>query len=290
MRATTILLVTVLLFGAVACGGADDQSSGDVPAPTPGEEEPARSDDAQTPSDDADPLDGDWDVDELTVDGERIEIPGDRRITVSIDGDRIGGVAACNSYGGTLDSDRGDNGGTFVVGELSWTEMGCEPEVTALEQSFLHALQIVDSYEVADGLHVAAAGAATNFHLVRQPPVPDAELVGTRWVLDTYVTGDAASNMPGMDDAFLEFADDGSLTGSTGCRMLDGEWRLDGNVLQIPTLAAIDDPAAGACSPESDALDRLVVSVVESGVTVEVDGRRLTLTVPGGDGLSFRAS
>jgi hypothetical protein len=37
-------------------------------------------------------------------------------------------------------------------------------------QGFLTALQAVDSYEAADGLYVAQAGTATNFHLVQPSP------------------------------------------------------------------------------------------------------------------------
>jgi hypothetical protein len=57
----------------------------------------------------------------------------------------------------------------------------------------------------------------------------------------------------------------------------------------VPTLAAIDDPTAGVCSPESEALDGAIIAVVESTMTAEIDGNRLTLTAPGGDGLSFVA-
>ncbi len=127
----------------------------------------------------------------------------------------------------------------------------------------------------------------------RVEPVVDTALVGVTWVLDTLISGDAASNSAGKDAAFLEFADDGTLIGSTGCRPLEGEWSLDGATIRVPTLSAIDDPAAGACSPESEALDRDIIAVIESDTTGQIDGQvdgsRLTLTAPGGDGLSFTA-
>jgi heat shock protein HslJ len=276
----TVPALVVLALATAGCGSSDDSAPAatidDVPT-EPDIEEPT-----------VDVLDGDYDVIELMIDGERVELPDDRRVTMSIDGARIGGVAACNSYGGTLRTDRGAGGGTFTVGELSWTEMGCEPDVMAVEQAFLAALQAVDSYEVADGLYVAAAGTPTGFRLTRQAVVADAELVGTTWVLDTVISSGAASNSAAMATAYLVFDAAGTLEGSTGCRRLTGVWILDGSVLSTPELAAVDDPSVGVCSPEQQRLDGIVIGVVESGTTVQVDGDRLTLTAPGGEGLSYR--
>ena len=235
-------------------------------------------------------VEGDWVLRSGHLDGEEIALVDGWDVTLNIAGDRIGGTAACNSYGGTVDvvDDLG-LGGSFVVGELSWTEMGCEPEVMELEQQFLAALGRVDSYELADTLSLAETGVGTGLQFDRVEPVADTELVGTTWRLDTLITGDTASNSPSMDLAHLEFHDDGTVTGSTSCRRLEGEWMLQGATVQIPTLAAIDDPTAGVCAPESEALDGAFIAVVESTMTAEIGGNRLTLTAPGGDGLSFTA-
>lgn len=238
-------------------------------------------------------LDGQWNVTGLTVEGDAVELLPDWPVTFHIEGDRVGGTAACNSYGGTATVDPSADGrsGGFAVGEMSVTEMACEPaSVMDVEQAFLEAIQLVDTFSAtAQGLRLTTESSETFVDLVAVAPVPDAELTGTTWVLDTYLSGDAASNLPGMEAAFLEFAAEGTLTGSTGCRRLEGEWQLQGATLSIPILSAIDDPTAGVCAPEHDELDRLVIGVVESGVSVEIEGQRLTLTAPGGDGLSFRA-
>jgi len=112
-------------------------------------------------------VDGKWLVDELTVDGERIELDPLRPVTLTINADMISGTAGCNQYAGVIDVSTGAGHGSFVVSDLSWTEMACEPPVTEIERAFLSALQAVDSYEAADGLYVAEAGGGTNFHLTR---------------------------------------------------------------------------------------------------------------------------
>lgn len=295
-RTVPVLAVPVVaVLVLAACGASDDSTPAgtidDVPAAPDIEEPDIEEPDIDEPAGEeptGEVLDGDYDVIELMIDGERIDLPDDRRVTMSIDGATIGGIAACNSYGGTLRSDPVAGGGTFAVGELSWTEMGCEPDVMVVEQAFLAALQAVDSYEVADGLYLAATGAPTGFRLTRQAVVADADLVDTTWVLDTVISDGAASNSAAMAAASLVFAADGALEGSTGCRRLVGVWALDGSVLSIPDLAAVADPTAGECSSEEERLDGIVIGVVESGTTVRIDGDRLTLTAPGGEGLSYR--
>lgn len=116
-------------------------------------------------------VDGDWVIEDLIVDGERVELHSSWPITVTIQGEMISGTAACNQYAGVIDWSAEAGFGRFVVSELSWTEMACDAHAMAIEQSFLSALQAVDSYEAADGLYVAHAGSATSFHLIQPNPV-----------------------------------------------------------------------------------------------------------------------
>jgi heat shock protein HslJ len=278
----------LLVVGALVASACGDDDPAADPVPTPTDTTPDSSSDESSDEDGS--IDGGWVLRSGSLDGEQIELVDGRDVTLNLDGDQIGGTAACNGYGGTVAvGDESESGGSFVVGELSWTEMGCETAVMDLEQRFLRALGEVDSYELADTLTLTRTGVGTSLMFERVEPVDDAELVGTTWVLDTLITGDSASNSVGMDAAFLEFSDDGSLAGSTGCRRLEGEWSLDGATIRIPVLSAIDDPTAGVCSPDSDALDGDIVAVIESGMTAAIEGNRLTLTAPGGDGLSFTA-
>jgi heat shock protein HslJ len=270
-------VVAALLFAA--CGSPDAGPVADEPP------------DGTVPQSDAPAaVDGDWVAISGVTDGVTIDLVEGRDVSLTIDGSSIGGTAACNSYGG--EAEFGD--GTIRVGDVSMTEMGCESPIQEIEQAYLSALTTFTKFAVLDDVLTLSStvdGAVDEWVFERQVPIRDAALVGTTWVLDTLITGDAASNSPGMDAAFLEFAEDGRLTGSTGCRALEGEWSLQGTTVLIPTLTAIDDPTAGICAPESEALDAAFIAVVlvESGTTAGIDGSRLTLTAPGGDGLSFRA-
>lgn len=255
----------------LTASASDDATEPDATLPAPGDQG-------------AGTLDGPWLLVSGTVDGSPVALVDGWDVTLTIDGDQVGGTAACNGYGGTVDT----TDGAFMVADLGWTEKGCEPSVMDLEQAFLQSLMTISSYDLVDGVLTLGAPSA-EWVFVPVAPVPDSEIVDTTWILDTYLDGDAATNMSIMELATLTLNADGTLTGSTSCRQLQGEWIATGSTVQFTSFAAIDDPTAGVCTPESQTLDGLIISVLESGFTVEIDGNRMTLTAAGNEGLSYRA-
>ncbi len=200
-------------------------------------------------------------------------------ITMSIDHAGVTGRAACNAYFGTVTV----NGSSISFGELGQTAMGCEPAVLAAENAFLTVLQLVSHFEFAEGALVLSSPEGD---LVFKPvaPVQTAELVDTTWVLETIIEGETASSVAG-DPATLLLGTDGSLTGSTGCRTLNGRWHESGGVVIVPELSA-----DGYCPEQLSDQDSLVVTVVGDEFRAVVDGEILTLTSMGGDGLVYRAA
>jgi heat shock protein HslJ len=191
-------------------------------------------------------------------------------ITLKIDGGQVSGRAACNLYGGTV-SQTGD---AIAITALSMTEMACADD-TAMqsEADYMTALAAVSRWaRDGDGLVLSGDGVRLTFKLV--PPVPDAEIIGTRWVLETLVRADTASSVQGAP--VLAFGADGSLTGSTGCREVTGTYRVAGDVF-TSELA----PPAGECSAALELQDRQIRQVLRR-FTAAVEGRSLTLI--GGDG------
>jgi heat shock protein HslJ len=114
------------------------------------------------------------------------------------------------------------------------------------------------------------------------PPVPDADMVDVVWVLDTLISGDAASSV--QAEATLELRSDGTLSASTGCRDLVGRYVINGDQVVVTDLAA-----EGECPAELTSQDGHVVSVLEGEFTVEVDGNRMTLGASGNQGLGYTA-
>ena len=209
-----------------------------------------------------------------------IPIVATHPITLTIDGSSVSGSAACNGYGGRLEAT--DAGVEFR--ELAWTAMACFPdEVMAAEAAFTQALPAVRAIR-REGEQLVLEGVGVELRFDPLPAPPTADLVDTRWVLETIVDGDVAT-APMGEPATLELRADGSFSGSTGCRPFDGQWSENGEQL-LATSFAMGDVA---CPAELADQDSHVVTVIGDGFVPSIDGGRLTLTDPGGIGLVYRS-
>lgn len=219
---------------------------------------------------------GSWQFLSGTIDGRAVPIVDSHPITLNIDGDVTGGTASCNGYGGEVQRDGG-----FRVTELSSTEMACFPELTMLSESaYLEGLGRVDTADVI-ARTLALTGSGVSLEFAALDPVPTADLVGTTWVLDGLLAGDTVTSVGG-DRATLQLFDDGTFTGSTGCRSVAGSYVVSGAEVTFTSWGA-----EGECSQSLQAQDSHVVSVFEGGFRVEIEGDRLTILVRGNDGLTY---
>jgi heat shock protein HslJ len=262
-----MLLVIVLTFAA--CGTEEPFLSNDPGGDTVAGEE----------TDDSLPLDGAWVLIAATVDGANLSLNDQHRVTMTIDGSEINGRAACNSNGGAISIDNG----AFSLGEIAQTEMDCEPAVMEIESTFIQGLiSVTVATRSGDSASLTGEGVEYTFELL--PPVPTAELIGSTWVLDTIIQGDAASStIATADPATLLLNADGTFAGGTGCREISGEYVVSGDTVQFTSFGA-----DGECRSEVEWQDGQVVTVLGDGFTVEIDGDRLTVTAPGGEGLSYK--
>ncbi len=250
------LALTVLL---AACGG--DQAGPSDPGPSSG------------------PVVGDWVLTGGSIDGADAPVFPDHRITMTINGRTVGGSAACNSYGGEIamgaDGLRLDN--------LMQTEMACEEPAMTAEATYMAALGRIREI-FRDGEELVARGEGVELRFAVLPPPPTAELVGTSWVLDTVLVGDVAGSPMG-EPATLLLNQDGTFSGSTGCRAYSGEWMEQGDQIVAPSWGLDEE----TCPAELSSQDDHVVSVIGDGFIPTIEGNLLTLMDPGGVGLVYRA-
>lgn len=271
VRHRWLVAVTAAVMAVGACaepsGGAGPTAS--VPGGEPGTTTPPTTEPAA--------LDGAWVLTAGTVDGSEIPLDPGYRVTMTIDGATVGGRSACNSYGGDLAVDDG----SISIGRLGGTDMACEPPIMEIEAAFLDGLVRVTE-AARDGHTLVLTGSEAEFTFSLLPPVATADLVGVTWVLDTIIQGDTATT---ADPATLRLDPDGTLTGSTGCRDLSGEYMVTGDTVLFTSFAA-----DGECPEDGWRQDGFVVTVLGDGFTVQIDGDRLTVMGTGGEGLSYRAS
>lgn len=233
-------------------------------------------------SDFADSVEGSWELETGVHEGDVVPIVTTHPITMTLDSGRIGGTAACNGYGGGYML----SGSDFSIQDgLSVTEMACQPEdVMDSERAFLEALVATNRAELTnEGL--VLRGPDTELTFTRLEPVPTSDLLGTVWVLEGLLNGDAVTS-PASDaePSTLELFEDGTFVGSTGCREISGLFEVTGAEVQFT-----DWGAEGECHPGLQEQDSRVISALEGGFRVEIDGNRMTTWVPGDEGLLYRS-
>ena len=223
-------------------------------------------------------LDGEWLLQAGTNQGQAVPIVAGSKITLKIDGNQAGGSAACNLYGGTIQV----NGSSIAISALSMTEMACQENVMASESAYLAALpRATMAARSGNGLLLTGPQVELRFTLV--PEVANANVVGTTWLLESLITGEAVSSTVG-ERVTLQLSGDGRLTASTGCRDVTGSYSISDGQVQV----TLDPYDTIGCAAEVGDQDEHILEVLSHGFGISVDGDRLTLAA-GDKGIGYRA-
>jgi len=222
-------------------------------------------------------IDGEWQLEAGTNQGQAVPIVAGSRITLKVDGTKAGGSAACNIYGGTIQV----NGGSVSISALSMTEMACQEDLMASEAAYLAALPRVTTVALS-GNSLVLSGPQVELRYTRVPAVADADPVGTTWILESLINGETVSST--VAQATLQLGDDGRIAATTGCRQVSGTYTMSDEKVQV----TLDPYDMIGCAEPLGAQDAHVLDVLSNGFAVSVDGRRLTLSA-GDKGLGYRA-
>ena len=172
------------------------------------------------------------------------------------------------------------------VGLVGGTEMGCDQDLHD-QDTWLAAFLESDPEWALDGDRLTLTAGTTEMVLLdRRVADPDRSLEGTRWVVDTIITGDAASSMfAGTEDLAWLMIDGDRFTASSGCREVDGSVAVDDDRLRFSD-AVQTDPI---CPPELEEVDTVLLTILTGEVDYEITANRLRLDHPDGVGLGLHA-
>lgn len=203
------------------------------------------------------------------VDGRALRLFGDRRATITLAHDSIGGKAYCNAFGGSLSVANG----SVIVGEMEQTAAGCE--VADDEQAYIVAVSRVTAMGM-DGDALVLLGPDVMLRFVALPILDRDDFAGTEWILELVVDGQVAR--PPDHPATLELRADGTFRASGGCEVLVGEWIVTGDEFRTPAVDLVSNCGGGAADEDS-----VFVGVVEGPARLEGDRLRLS----GEDGVAL---
>lgn len=227
---------------------------------------------------------GDWVLVEGEHDGGEVPIVEGHDITLSVEEERWGGTAACNSYDATVSVD----GDRLEIEGLMVTEMACMDDgVMDSESAYLAAFGAVDRYvEEPGGLTLEDGAQDVVLRFEEVPAEPDAAFEDTEWRVESLLegTGPDASVASVQGEATIVFWQDGLLVVEDGCRSMEASWEPTDDGVRIGDLGYADV----AC-PELEQQVEHVRDVLDGEVETALEGGTLRLVAPDGRGLDLRA-
>lgn len=208
----------------------------------------------------------------------RILVAGSR-IRIAFGDGQISASGGCNSMGGPyrLDGER------LVAGSLFTTEMACDEPLMAQDTWLADLLDGATITLDGDTLVLAKGNVRMTLE-DREIADPDRPLLGTRWVVDGLISGDAVSSVPVGVTAALTFSD-GRVDVEAGCNR-------GGGMVEVGDASITFGPVAltkMACAPDAMAVEGIVAAVLSGEVAYTIEAGSLTLDA-GGLGLMLRAA
>jgi len=179
--------------------------------------------------------------------------------------DTVGGSTGCNRFTApyTVDGDE------LEIGEIASTRMACPPPADAVERAYLAALGRVAAWHV-DGSELVLVDDEHNELLRYEEASPLGD-----WEVTAFLNGDAVSSPVRGTTITARFADDGTLTGSSGCNTYQTAFSLGRGSIEIEPPAATQK----ACAEPEGVMDQeaAYLGALPTAVGYRVDGGSLTL-------------
>ena len=210
-------------------------------------------------------------------------VPG-TRISIEFRSDNatptLHATAGCNTFSGVYEL----AGGLLTVPQATMTEMGCTPSSLMDQDQWWGGLLSAGLMVKVDHDTLTLSSGQIRIVLTdRTVAEPDLPLVGTSWVLDGIVDGDAVSSVPVGVTGGQQIV--GNVMTFQVCQSGRGTVAIDGDRVAVTDLELSAGPS---CAGDSvGEVESSVVDVLRDGWTFAIDGDRMTVTATGGKGLMF---
>ena len=246
--------MSALLLGA--CTGAGSAGGGVVPTPEPSRDPPG------SPARQG--LEGRTFLSTGVIG--RLLVAGSR-VRLRFGGGQVGASAGCNSMGGpyAIVGDR------LVARQLASTEMACDPALMDQDRWLASLLDGATIALAGDTMTLAKDGVGLTL-LDREVADPDRPLIGTRWVVDGLVSGDAVSSVPAGVVAALTFAA-GRVDVEAGCNGGGGPATVTEATITFGPIAL----TKMACAGPAMEVERVLSAVLAGQVGYTIEAASLTL-------------
>jgi len=215
----------------------------------------------------------------VTTNGQPLDLVAGTRIRIGFSDGRLSASAGCNTMGGTYRIADGQ----LLVGDLSTTEMGCDPDRHSQDEWLAAFLGSSPAFTLTGSdLGLASPGASITL-LDREVADPDLPLVGPTWTVVSVISGDAVSSVPDGVVATLTFQADGQVGFNGGCNGGGGRYSATADALRFSELVMTEM----ACDGPAGAMEAAVLRVLQAEtVSYRIEAGRLEL-MAGASGLEL---
>lgn len=187
-----------------------------------------------------------------------------------MDDGRLSANAGCNSMGADKVS---TSGGKLGVKDLAITNMGCDAPRHAQDDWLSKLLTSEPTWKLTDDKLELSSGTTVISLVDKATAVPDLALDGTKWTLETVITGETASHS--IDAGKAHFTISGErVTGSTGCNDFQGIVSHTGNKLTFGELVSTQR----ACVGETGTLEKTILDALKGDVIYGITSNILQLS------------
>jgi putative lipoprotein len=157
-----------------------------------------------------------------------VVIPSGTTVSIRFAGGTASGSTGVNRFR----ADYRLEGGALELGPAATTLMAGPADRMDAARAFLTLLSDVRGYRVS-GQTLVLTGRDDHDLLTFEPAPPVGQELRGRWGVQAVRRGDALLSTPTIQSAWLEFADDGSVTGSTGVNRIGTTARTEGDRLWL---------------------------------------------------------
>jgi heat shock protein HslJ len=218
----------------------------------------------------------------VTEDGKPKDLLPKSRVRLSFTDDgRLIADAGCNSMQSRVDT----GGGKLTMDdEMAQTAMGCDAARHAQDGWLMKVLKSEPAWTLETDKLTVTSGGTTIALTDRKTAEPDLALDGTKWSLETVISGETASHQAGAEKAWITLNGE-RVTGNTGCNELQGKVAQGTGTLTFGELAT----TRRACPGDAGKLEQTLLANLKGDVSYEIDSNRLKLRA-GSNGLDFTAT
>ena len=231
-----------------------------------------------------------WSVSVLEDGVERPLVEG-TRISLRFNNGNIAASAGCNSMGGPYQIDDNQQ---LTVKELATTDIGCDPESPAQDE-FVAAVLIAQPQLTLNGNYLILATDTVRIEFLDTDLAdPDRPIFRTRWVVTGFIQGEMAMsmNVDPAQEGWIEFSEDSQLTGFDGCVDFSAPVEVSDGSISGPVEGdgeiQFGEVTSADCEEPSSYSEAFAALFETDNAFFSIDGPRLTLLNPDGNGVTFR--